>query len=323
MQAFLRYPDGRVAQCADLGKAHDAWHREQALLWLDLQDPSPELMAKTGGMFHLEDEAVEDCLTGNQRPRLDNLGDGIFLLLYGVLAPDAPPAFQPHKIAFFVGERLLITVGREASRTINRLQARYAAVPEERLKRGLGHLLYTLIDGLTDNYILCAEYYEELADKLEEASLSEGPVPDFRHREAALRSDLIAFRRMIVSQREAIVPLAQGDYDELLPDLSRRFSHLLHHMTTALELVDGLREVLHGARESHQARLTEATNSMVRSLSLVATVMMPPTLIAGIYGMNMPLWPREQTHMTFWYVVGTMAVVVVAMYIYFRRNQFR
>jgi len=318
MRAYLRYPDGRAAMAETLEDAHGAWAGESATVWIDLPDPTPERLAEAGRLFGLEPESIEDCLSGEQRPRVDDFDRGLFLLLYGVLSPEGPSSFNPHKICFFFLDRLLITVGKESSRTLNRLHARYAQHPDEQLKRGLDLLLYTLIDGLADNYILCADHYEDVLDAFEGDSLSERPPADFLNKLSELRWELIGFRRLIVSQREAISPLAQGAYDHLSTELATRLRHVLDHMTMALELVDGLREILHGSRENYHAQLTERTNSLMKFLTVIATLMMPPTLVAGIYGMNVDLWLPDHGPAAFWYLVGFMALIAVGMYLYFR-----
>ena len=111
---------------------------------------------------------------------------------------------------------------------------------------------------------------------------------------AMFRRDLLELRRLALAQREAIRPLARGECDYVAPMLGRRFSHVSDHLTRVVELTDSLREVLGAIRENYQSLMARRTNEIMRTLTILSTILLPMSLIAGIYGMNLKTWPAVE-----------------------------
>jgi magnesium transporter len=113
----------------------------------------------------------------------------------------------------------------------------------------------------------------------------------------------------------------RGEYDFISDDVERRFSHVYDHLTKTIELIDNLRELLHGVRDSYQAVVANRMNAVMKTLTIFASLFLPLTLIAGIYGMNTPLWPDPTKIITFWGIIALMAIVSVVMLFFFRRRR--
>jgi magnesium transporter len=113
-------------------------------------------------------------------------------------------------------------------------------------------------------------------------------------------------------------PIVAGESEWVSDELALRFSHVRDHLTTTIETVDNLRELLHGVLDGYRASLSNRMNSIMQTLTIFASLFLPLGLIAGIYGMNTPLWPPANTPHAFWLVIGGMAVLVVAMVGFFK-----
>jgi magnesium transporter len=320
--AYALYPDSSTEPLSDVETAAHAWAEKKALVWLDLEGFSREELERLGSAFNLRAENIDDCIEGEQRPRVDEYDNALFLIAYAMIAPEDPPRYAPRKVCFFIGERYLISVHAEPLRTIQPVRRHCSSHIRQTLDRGLDFLLYTIIDGMVDNLLLCAEYYEEKLDALEDRSLSSEIDPNVLDELALVRWDLIAFRRQMMSMREAIMPFSRGMYTHFSPGIESRFRHVVDHISVGLELSEGLREIMQGIRDNYHAHLAERTNSLMRTLTLFASIMMPLTLIAGFYGMNVVLWPNTDLPSTTWVITGGMIALAVGMYGYFRYRHY-
>jgi magnesium transporter len=312
------YPDGSTGSISDGQAVAQAWAEKKAVVWIDVEAASRVELDALGAAFHLMAENIEDCLEGEQRPRIDEFDDSLFLIAYAMIGPDDPARYDPRKVCFFLGERYLITVHEKTVRALQPIKRHCEMHIRQTLERGVDYLLYTIVDAMADNFLLCAEYYEEQLDALEERSLSSEIDPQVLDELAVLRWELIAFRRKMMSMREAIVPFARGIYSHFSPGIEARFRHVVDHITVGLELSEGLREIMQGIRDNYHAHLAERTNALMRTLTLFASIMMPLTLIAGFYGMNVVLWPNTDLPSTTWLIFGGMIALAVGMYVYFR-----
>ena len=281
--------------------------------------PSEEVRA-VGTAFELDAEALEDCVHGEQRPRVDEFECYVFLVLYAAVGPDGSTEFAPGKLAAFLGPNLLITVHRTPLRSVSAMIERCRKSGPQLLGRGADFLLYGIIDAMVDNYVLVVDAYETQLEELEELSLDSAVDETLLARSANLRRALLELRRLATSQRELLTPVAKGEYEHVSEALEQRFSHVEDHLMHATELIDGLRDRLNAVHGNYHTALTDRTNAIIKMLTLFATIMLPLTLVTGIYGMNLPLWPSSDRPSSFWGVLVGMVVITAAILYYFRRR---
>ncbi|MFP4500181.1 MAG: magnesium transporter CorA family protein [Candidatus Hydrogenedentota bacterium] len=295
-----------------------AWEPE-AVCWVDVATLDRPVIEGLARLFGLEHEAVEDSLEGTQRARTDDYEDHLFVLLYAAVGREEPPFFSARKLCMFYAEHFLITLSDAPVRTIEDMHIRLSRFPQQ-LGRGLDQLFFDVVDGVVDNYVLCAETYDEKLEALETESLSDPWRPGFLADVTAMRRELIEFRRALMSLRELLTPYMRGAYRHITEGLARDFLHVHHHLTYAWELAEGLREITQGIRENFNAQLAERQNNHMRTLTIFATFLLPLSLIAGIYGMNVPLWPGENAAWAFPAILGVMGVVATGMILFFRKR---
>jgi magnesium transporter len=317
---FLRLQEGSIVPVTDVDVAAEEAGREGTVLWLDLEEPTDEDVFAVGQAFELDAEALEDCVHGEQRPRVDEFDRYIFLVLYAAVGPDGSAEFAPRKLAAFLGPNLLITVHRTPLRSVSAMLERCRKSGSQVLGRGPDFLLYNIIDAMVDNYVLVADAYETQLEELEELSLDPAVDETLLTKSASLRRELLELRRLATSQRELLTPLAKGEYEHVSEALEQRFSHVEDHLMHATELIDALRDRLNAVHDNYHTALTDRTNAIIKMLTLFATIMLPLTLVAGIYGMNLPLWPSPGHPATFWAVLGGMVAITGVILYYFRRR---
>ncbi|MBN2473471.1 MAG: magnesium transporter CorA family protein [Pirellulales bacterium] len=319
--AYLRHADGTARVLSRPDELAAEWSDQQAVVWIDVEQPTEEEVRAVDAVIDLDDEAWDDCLRGRQRPRIDEYENYIFLLVYGLSEPEAATDPVARKLAAFCGNRFLITVHQEPFAAIEHLRGRCRLHASTLLQRGVDHLLYYVIDAIVDGYLRVSETYETVLEQLEERSQDLDSVDSVLGELSDLRRRLLELRRIAASQLQLLEPVSEGEYDYVSGELGRGFSHVRDHLLKVIEHVDSLREVANGVRDNYHAAIAMRTNAIMRTLTVFASVLLPLSLISGIYGMNLPVWPKPEHPASFWGVIGVMAAVAGGLLWYFRRKR--
>ena len=320
LMAFI-YPAGGALQRVDSVEAiAAAWAQPDVRVWVDAEAAGEQELLALRDVFRLQEESLRDCVGGEPWPRIDDFDEHIFLVLYGLFGLKEAGEVDPHKLAIFCGPRFLITVHSQPLLTVRQVKARCGRHPESVIARGVDYTLCAIIDGMVDNYLRVAERYGERLDALEDRSFSAEADGRLLLDLADLRRDLLELRRLATSQRDLLRPLMQGEYDFVSASLSQQFHHVRDHLSQVLDTVNGLRELLGGVYQTYHSTLANRTNETMKVLTIYAGILLPLTLIAGIYGMNLPI-PASDKPWSFWVVMGIMVVTTMAITMHFRRRK--
>ncbi len=318
---FVLLPDNKCRPLKSLDELVELWPRQDVRLWVDLESPTEKDMQRLGEIAGLDEEALDDCLHGEQQPRIDEFEGYIFLVLYGLHGLKEQEDLDPHKLAAFCGGRFLITVGRHPLLSVRQVRSRCGRHPETLLVRGVDAVLFEIIDTMVDHYVRVIDRYEDRLEALEEQSFETDVDEEVLEEAAEVRRELLELRRLAVAQRQLLQPVAKGEYDFVSETLSQQFSHVSDHLSQVIDTVDSLRETVVSIRANYHAGLTRRTNDIMKVLTLYAGIMLPLTLVAGIYGMNLPLWPPSNHPLSFWGVLVGMVFIAGLMLVYFRRRK--
>jgi magnesium transporter len=317
VRGFVKGRDGTVTSIDSLEDLAAAAKIDRENLWCDFEGPDRAAMDELRDIFGLDAEALDDCLEGEQRPRIDEFHEYLFLVSYGAMGPERHHHFAPRKIAAFLGNDFLITVHRESLRTIDAVYKRCVKNGNRMLSKGGAHLLFTMLDGIVDNYMIVSEKFDDRLEVLEEECFKPDVDESLLQRASVLRREVLELRRIAASQREMLLPVASGDYDYFSESLEKDFRHVIDHLTKTIESIDNQRELLNSLRDNYQAVLGNRMNAVMKTLTIFASLFLPLSLLAGIYGMNTPLWPDPASAATFWLIIGTMITAMIIMLTYF------
>ena len=318
--SYTKHPDGTcevVHSTEDFIAAHSS---SAPFTWIDIEDPNVEDLNRIGEHFGLEKDCIEDSLQGNQRPRIDEFDDYAFIMLYGALGPDSNTDFSPRKLSIFLSKTFIITVHTEPLITIDNCRNRIQKKSSVDKNNTTDHLFYLIIDSIVDNYLIVSDKYDLDLDTLEENSLLTDPDPNILPEVLQLRRQMLELRRLATSLREVLHPLVSGEFDFISSSISKDFIHVRDHLTLSIESIDNLRELLNGVRDNYHASLSLRANSTMQTLTIFASLFLPLSLVAGIYGMNTPLWPSPESPTSFWIIIGFMGVVIISMLLFFKRR---
>lgn len=306
-----------------------------SLLWLDLEDPSPQEVQGLGEALGLPRLVVEDLLHAHQRPKLERHGAQAFLVWYALHPPAQPPGphpLHPHghhgamghaeahqELAMVMGPSFVATFHHgpvEAwAGLLEDLQPAPELAPE-----ASAYLAYLLLDATIDGYFPAVEVLDEQVAHLETqllAGRASLPLASLSH----LKRKTLQTRRLVTPLRDTFLVLMRGASSPFGPLTSAHFQDLLDHLLRVSDALDLQRDLLAGAIELSQNMAANRTNETMRQLTVISTVLMAVTLIAGIYGMNFARMPELTWPLGYPTALWCMALVAYLVAMAFARQQ--
>jgi magnesium transporter len=288
-------------------------------LWVDAVDPSSDEITLLQKQLDLHDLAVEDVQQRNQRPKLDIYPTHAFAvfrpLSYG------PDGLMGSELFLFVSRRFLVTLRFPPAFDLEKAKHRWPVLAS--MAPGTCSALYAIADEIVDDYLEVVEELEERADELEgqvfRSESVQGSGAPVQLEILRLRRDAVRLKRHAIPTRQAIDRLAD-DSDLMTERLVPYLRDITDHLLRTIELADGVREILTTTVDIRMAQSANQLNEVMKKLTAWAGIILVPTLIAGIYGMNFRHMP--ELHWVFGYpaALGLMAVSAFALYVGFRKR---
>ncbi|HZD18248.1 MAG TPA: magnesium/cobalt transporter CorA [Actinomycetota bacterium] len=319
------YRDGALQDEIPFGE--DAVQRALASeerIWVDVVDPTAEELLTLQMALGLHELAVEDSLRWGQRSKVDFYQSHVFLVAHGLRLDEADELVDSEVHVFAGPGRYVVTVRREPvfgfAKAIGRVRAEAHLGSE-----GIGLILYLLLDEIVDGYLDAVERLEDVSDEIEEAVSAEDIETDPESSRALatrmfeLRQTVVRFRRLAAPLREATNLLLETP-TLATPPLVPYYRDVLDHVIRALELTDNVRDLLTSARELQLAQVSNRLNVVMKQLTAWAAIILIPTLIAGIYGMNFTHMPELDWRLGYPMALGLMGGSALVLYRVFRRR---
>ena len=317
MIACRVYRDGKLEEEGfDPELISDYLDEGSAVVWLDLVDPSPQELALLQEEFGLHELAIEDVLHRRQRPKIEGYGDHFFLVAHGFSRQD--DELVDHEVHAFVAPSYLITIRFSPSFDLAPILLRWDQRPSLAAEGG-GGLLYAILDEIVDRYFDIADGFEDVSDEIGDTIFSDEADDDVRERIFDLKKQVIDFRKRAAPLREAL-SLLQSDERIVTQPLQNYYRDVTDHLIRVREGVDSTRELLTVALEAHLGQVSNKLNVVMKKLTGWASIVLVPTLIAGIYGMNFRHMPELNWLFGYPFALALMAVSGGALYMAFRRR---
>lgn len=313
------YVDGQLQEAEfDPVKIDEVLKRPSSLVWLDIEDPTEKKLALLAEEFGFHELAIEDSLHPHQRPKIEQYGTYFFLIAYGMSIEG--DALVEHEIAVFVGHNYLVTVRKPPAYDLGPVVKRWEANSELTAEGG-GYLLYVLLDSIVDGYFDALDHYEDRSEEIEDAIFGEGSgTEDLQNQLFALKKDLVRFRRMISPLRETLDVMQRRTVDVVTPTLEPYYRDVYDHVLRATDFVDSLRDILTSALEASLALISNRLNEVMKSLTSWGAIILVPTLIAGIYGMNFRHMPELHWYHGYPFALGLMVISASLLYRAFKKR---
>jgi magnesium transporter len=300
---------------AELEKVRlDGRHR----MWIDVVDPSDEELSTLQGLLDLHELSVEDSRRWGQRAKVEFYPGYIFVVLHA-LSLDANDELIDAEVHVFAKQNLyLLTIRRAPLFTFDAAIDR-ARATSELGGEGIGYPLYLILDEVVDDYLIVVDRLEDLADDIEERVFGEDQDEGLQRELFNLKRLVIHFRRLAAPTRHVLDELA--DHGGVVTQrLTPYYRDVQDHVTRTIELAENVGELLRSSLEALLAQASNRLNVVVKQLTGWAAIILIPTLIAGIYGMNFDHMPELEWLFGYPFALALMAVSAFVLYRVFRRR---
>jgi len=291
--------------------------------WVNIERPGP--LERTWLEEHFDFHAldIEDVLSRNQRPKIDVYDDYLFIVLHFPIFDPAAGRLGTGELDLFVGPGYVVTIPNQPLQPVEYLFERCRTKEELReqlFSRGSGYLLYRLVD---DSFDYCFPMLRKIGNKLDalEDDIFEGRSEEVVRDISNVKQEIINFRKVIRPQRPVLRDLERVKQRYLATeiDLEIYFDDIVDAHERIWDMLENYKEVAQALEETNESVISHRVNDILRVLTSITVIVLPLTLLASIWGMNVRV-PGEESIAAFWIVVGTMACLLVGMVAYFRRR---
>jgi magnesium transporter len=293
-----------------------------ARIWLDVESPDDDEFALLGREFGLHELSLEDMRHRDQRPKVESFAGYHFIVLRPLCRNDDGELVQ-QEVHAVLGERFLITLRYDPAYDLTDVMARWDRHGGEGEERGPGFLLYVLLDEIVDTYLFLVEGFEDEADHLEDLVFSEEgetPSTDLQQKLFGLKRDIVRFRRSVMPLRR-VVDFFQEQPKVVTGPMAPYYRDVADHVVRCIELVDNVRDLLTALLEVRLAQVGNRLNEVMKKLTSWAAIILLPTLIAGIYGMNFVHMPEIRWRFGYPMALGIMLASAGVLYAIFKKRE--
>ncbi len=289
--------------------------------WIDVDGVhQTDLLARLGEHYGLHPLTLEDIVSTSQRPKIETFPDYIFIVCRMLRVDPGTDQVESEQISLILGRNFVMSFQERAGDVFDPVRERIRHGKGRIRKAGADYLTYALIDAIVDNYFLIVERYAEQVEELE-AQLLADPSPAVQRAIHQVKREMLLVRRAVWPLREVIGAILRDESD-LIKKGTRLFLRDVHdHAIQVAEVVETFRDVLTGLQDLYLSNLSHRMNEVMKVLTVISTIFVPLTFVAGVWGMNFRQMPELGWR---WGYLGAWAVFLAigaVMLAYFRRKR--
>jgi magnesium transporter len=278
------------------------------------------IIEKIGVHFGIHPLVLEDILHTGQRPKAEDLGDYLFIVLRMLYHDERENGMVGEQVSLLLGPNYVISFQEREGDVFNPIRERIRNSKGHIRKGGADYLAYALLDAIVDHYFVILEKLGEKIESLEE-ELVTNPRPETLQAIHTLKRDLIFLRRSVWPLREVINSLERGESPLITEPTGIYLRDVYDHTIQVIDTIETYRDIVTGMLDIYLSSLSNRMNEVMKVLTIIATIFIPLTFIAGIYGMNFKFMPELEWHWGYPMALMVMLLIVASMFIYFRRKK--
>jgi magnesium transporter len=279
-----------------------------------------EIIEKIGNHFNLHPLILEDIMNTEQRPKLDDFEDYVFLVMKIPYFEENNNTIKIEQISLVLGANFIISFQEMEGDVFNPVRERIKNGRVRIRSSGTDYLIYALIDAIVDNYFTILEKIGERIEEIEEELVTE-PGTKTLHKIHGLKREILFFRKSVWPLRELVSTLERGELT-LIKEPTRVFLRDVYdHTIQVIDTMETFRDMLSGMLDLYLSSIGNKTNEVMRVLTIIATIFIPLTFIAGLYGMNFEYMPELKWRWSYPSVLFLIGVIGIFMLFYFRRKK--
>lgn len=306
----------------------DAAHLEkpvsaQGVTWIRVQGLNAEVVEKIGRQFAIHPLVLEDILHTNQRPKLVDYGDYLCVIVKSLTVASAAAGYEAEQVSLILGSNYVISFAENPPGERDVSAAVYDRVSGGRGKicrLGADYLFYALLDSIVDHYFLVLEHLGEKIEVLEGQIVSQ-PHAGLLHELHELKHDMLFIRKSVWPMRELVSVLERGESSFINQTTIIYLRDIYDHVIQVIETVEIYRDMLSGMFDIYLSGVSNRMSEVMKMLTIISTIFIPLTFIAGVYGMNFTHMPELEWEYGYPLVLAVMLLISLLMVRYFRKKQ--
>ena len=317
---FIRYNEAifeekEVASISDLLREKN----NEGIVWINVDGLNAKLIEDVGGIYDLHPLILEDILNTDQRPKTEDFGNYIYIVLKNFHNQDNINS-PSEQVSIILGNNFILSFKEKETSLFEPIRERLRGNKGRIRKSGPDNLAHALIDNIVDNYFFVLEELEERIEYLEDELVTQTNPVNLQAIHS-LKRELILLGKSLWPLREAISTLERTDSELITASTHIYFKDIFDHIIAIIETVDTYREMLSGMLDIYLSTVSNRLNEVMKVLTIIATIFMPLTFLAGVYGMNFKYMPELEWHFGYFGVLGLMLGVALLMLKYFRNKK--
>jgi magnesium transporter len=276
-------------------------------------------LENVGECFKIHPLVLEDILEVGQRPKVEDYEDYLYIVLNSILPAAGAEELVAEEISLVLGPHYLLSFYAGDGDIYAPIRERLLQAKGRIRKLGADYLAYALIDLVVDNYFVELERFGDQMESLEDEVVA-NPSPQTLRDVHLFKNDMIMLRKSLWPLREVIARLERRESPLISENLGNYFRDVYDHIVIAIDTVETYRDILSGMLDIYLSSMSNRLNSIMKVLTIIATIFMPLTFITSLYGMNFKHMPELQWEYGYFMVLGMVVVIAFTMVEYFRRK---
>ncbi|MCW8798318.1 MAG: magnesium/cobalt transporter CorA [Prosthecochloris sp.] len=279
-----------------------------------------DVIADAGRIFDINALVLEDILHTGQRPKIEEYENIVFCVLRMISYDEEQQKVSEEQLSLVLGKGILISFQEKPGDIFNSLRERLVQGKSRIRTKGADYLAYALIDIVIDNYFDVLDKVELKLERLDEELFSDSSIETFREI-SDLKKELIQLRKSTWPLREIVNSITKNEFSVIDESNLIYFRDVYDHTIHVIDILETLRDMVAAMHDTYMNYVNNRMNEVMKVLTVIATIFIPLTFIAGVYGMNFRYMPELEWRWGYFGALGVMGLIVVGMVLYFKRKK--
>jgi len=294
---------------------------KSTITWINIDGVHEiKVIEEIGKLFNLHSLILEDIVDTDQRPKIKDFRDYIFIILKMLYCDKKSNEMKVEQVSLILGKNYVISFQEREGDVFDFIRDRIRNNIGRIRKLGADYLVYSLMDAIVDNYFTIIEKLDEEIENLEDKVISQ-PNPANVQAIHKLKRDLIFLRKSVLPLREVISILERGESPLVLESTNLYLRDVYGHTIQVMDTVESLRDIISGILDIYLSSINTRMNEIMKVLTIIATIFIPLTFITGIYGMNFQYMPEIKWFWGYPLILSVMLIIGIVMVIFFKRKK--
>jgi len=319
---LIDYDEGTFNERRDVSVDECAAYKDtRNVAWINLDGlHDVRIVEQMGERFGLHPLLLEDILNTEQRPKMEDHENYLYVTLRMLSYDDASYEIRSEQVSLVVGRTVILSFQEHEGDVFNQIRDRLRNGKGKVRRMGADYLAYALIDAIVDHYFVVLEKLGERIEDLE-ADLLENPTAQTLETIHKLKREMVFLRRSVWPLREVVSALERSESDLIRETTDIYLRDVYDHTIQVIETVETHRDILSGMLDLYLSSVSNRMNEVMKALTIIAIIFIPLSLVAGIYGMNFKYMPELEWRWGYFGVLGFMTVVAGVMLVYFKKKR--